>query len=81
MSTDFHELLAGLREIYQEADWDDDNTDGAMDLGDRLVAIQGIAASLLAKAGWELPKREDLEDETAPGHPETRDGVVVWIND
>jgi hypothetical protein len=57
MSTDFHELLTGLREIYQIANFDPDN-DMSMDLGQNLCDIESIAADLLQKSGWELPKNE-----------------------
>jgi hypothetical protein len=63
MSTDFHTLLSGLLDIYQEADWNDQtDSHGAMDLGDRLITIHGIAGALLIEAGWD-PNGSDDQDE------------------
>ena len=60
MSVDFHQLLTGLLEISQTANFSKD--DMSADLGERLVQIQDIADALLIAAGWN-PNVSDDQDE------------------
>lgn len=57
MSVDTHQLLSGLLDIYNEADFSEN--DMSSELGDRLMEIESIARALLVAAGWDPELSED----------------------
>lgn len=59
---DMHQILTAMKEIHDLADFDPEGM-GAMDLGDLLTEIQGIAEHELLAAGWSI-ERPEVEDET-----------------